>query len=114
MYSNLSGTARNYSSFTTISGESGFIHNINPSISYYSSGGSRYPIVSWTGKEDEGPASRTVIRPKALLVWGSYLVTGSNVVNTVNQSVTSSDNTVIAWSENNGSYKICKTHKCTI
>ena len=91
------------SSFTTISGGSGFIHNINPSISYYSSGGSRYPIVSWTGRDDESQTSCTVIRPKSSIVWGSVFITGTSVNNTVNQSVTNSDNTVIAWSENNGS-----------
>ena len=96
-------TIKNSLEGTSIDGGSGFIHNLNPSISYYSSGGSRYPIVSWTGKEDEGPASQTVVRPKSSSVWGSLFITGANVNNTVNQSVTNSDNTVIAWSENNGS-----------
>ena len=103
IYSNLSGTARNYSSFTTISGGSGFIHNLNPSISYYTSDGSRYPIISWTGRDDETQISRTITRTKSSLVWGSYFISGSGVNNTINQSVTNSDNTVIAWSENNGS-----------
>ena len=100
LYSSLAGTTRDYLFYATISGKSGFIHNLNPSISYYTSGGSRCPIVSWTGREDEGPASRTVIRPKSSTLWGSYMVTGSNVGNTVNQSVTGSDNTLIAWTEN--------------
>ena len=41
-------------------------------------------------------------------MWGSYLVTGSNVGNTVNQSVTGSDNTVIAWTENNGTTRYAR------
>jgi len=99
LYSWLSGTVRSYlsTSLATISSKSGFIHNLNPSISLYSN---IYPIVTWTGREDEGPASRTVIRPKSSTLWGSYLITGSNVGNTVNQSVTGSDNTLIAWTEN--------------
>lgn len=51
--STLSGAARNYTAYSTISGSSGFIHNINPSISYYNSGSTRCPIVSWTGKDDD-------------------------------------------------------------
>ena len=108
MYSTYAGNNRSYSVPAIISNKSGFIHNLNPSISYYTSSGSCYPIVSWTGKEDEGPVSRTVVRPKGSTLWGSYLVTGSNVVNTVNQSVTGSDNTVIAWSESNGTTRYAR------
>ncbi|NWF51067.1 MAG: hypothetical protein HXY49_11070 [Ignavibacteriaceae bacterium] len=51
VYSTLSGTARNYSAYSIISGSSGFIHNVNPSISYYTSGSIRCLIVGWTGKD---------------------------------------------------------------
>jgi hypothetical protein len=108
MYSTLSSTTRNYSSLSTISSTSGFIHNINSSISYYSSGGSRYPFVSWVGKNEEQTTSKVVARPKMSSGWGSVFISGSNVNNTVNQSVTNSDNTVITWIENNGNTKYAR------
>ncbi len=75
IYSYLSGTVRSYSSTTlsTISSNSGYSYNLNPSISLYST---IYPIVSWTGKDVDGTVNRTVVRPKASSVWGSFFITG--------------------------------------
>ncbi|MGD8306843.1 MAG: hypothetical protein PVF17_09330, partial [Ignavibacteria bacterium] len=94
--------------------------NIKPSISLANG----YPVVSWTGKYEEGPGggakvnqqnsssmwiSQVVIRrgDHTTGTWSSFYKTGTDVVYSNNNSITSSsiEKTIIVWEEEDGTTK---------
>lgn len=115
---NNNGFEQTFTTPETISEGSGYKYNYSPSISIYGTllnGSILYfhPIISWTGTDntagklgDEQTAviKKICVRPKAGSLWGNILLAGDNAsVSQNSSSFNGGAETVIAWTQNNGS-----------
>ena len=111
--SHLQGNTNTFFNFETVSTNSGYTSNTNPSISLYNN---TNVIISWTGSRKESVQNkalgkettlayvhRALIRTKGLSGWGDFTAVGSGVNFTNNNSSESlTGETVIVFSQSNG------------